>query len=53
MEKIKYTMPYGVYSTIEVALRLSIKSSWKWRHDEFWRKDIKKSIEALKYIKNN
>jgi len=53
MEKIKNTIPYEIYSTIEVALRLSIKKSWQWRDDEFWRKDIKKSIEALKYIRNN
>ena len=53
MDKIKDTMPYGIYSTIEVALRLSIKRHWKLRDDPYWRKDIKKSIAALKYIRNN
>ena len=53
MYKIKDTMPYGVYTTIEVALRLSIKKSWEWRDDEYWRNDIKRAIAALKYIRNN
>ena len=53
MDKIKNTMPYGVYSTIEVALRLSIKKSWEWRDDEYWRNEIKRAIAALKYIRNN
>jgi len=53
MDKTKDTMPYEIYSTIEVALRLSIKKSWQWRDDEYWKNDIKKTIAALKYIRNN
>jgi len=53
MKKLKDTMPHDIYSTIGVALIISIKKCWPWRDDPFFRKHIKESIEALKYITNN
>jgi hypothetical protein len=51
--KLKDTMPSNVYSTIGVGLILSIKRYWEWRYDPYWRKQIKESISALQYIRNN
>jgi hypothetical protein len=46
------TMPFSVYATIEVALRVGIRRAWESRNDPYWRDDIKRSIAALKYIRN-
>jgi hypothetical protein len=53
MKKLKDIIPDDIYSTIGVGLMLSIKRCWRWRDDPFFRKHIKESIEALKYIRNN
>jgi hypothetical protein len=53
MQKLKDIVPDDIYSTIGVGLILSIKRYWGWRNDPFFRKHIKESIEALKYIRNN
>ena len=45
------TMPFSVYATIEVALRVRICRAWESRSDPYWRDDIKRSITALKYIR--
>ena len=51
--KLKDIMPFSVIFTIEVALVSSIGKRWSWRKEEYWRNDIKKSIAALKFIRNN
>jgi hypothetical protein len=44
-------IPHKIQTTLEVALRLSIKDSWKFRSDEYWRNWLKREIAALRYIR--